>query len=93
MGYPITEAHKKAAVENIERIAPQLGVRLINDPFYDWQVEVFNPKTHVTQMFDAYLVGESFLKQPQWADLRMLDEMAYFGLVKRVVKGEEVVYE
>lgn len=84
MPYPITEEHKRVALENIKRIAPEMELRLIDmsPEGHGWQIEVRNPKTEVLQLFDAYLVGENFLKRAEFADLSLIAELKSYGLRK-----------
>ncbi len=92
MSYPITEEHKRAAVESLKRLAPDLEVKLYNSVGWGWQILVSNTKTKKEQSFDAYLVSENFLKRPEFADQSMLDELCEWGLLTRVVESVKVSY-
>jgi hypothetical protein len=93
MAYPITEEHKMAAVNNLNRLAPQLETRLVqlgSEEAPAWQLEVTRPEGK-SQYFDAFLVGENFLKRPWFADEMMLDELVSYGiLILRYEKGKKI---
>ena len=81
-GYPITEIHKKLALENIKRLAVGCDVELYEARDYGWQVLVSNDDMNTVQNFDAYLVGENYIKRPEFADMTMLAELRQHRLVE-----------
>ncbi len=78
MNYPITEEHKRVAVENMTRLVPDLTIRLYDGGGWGWQISARKPDTGKEQDFDAYLVGELFMKKPALADQSMLAEIRWY---------------